>query len=110
MRPALRLASIAAFAIAFGTAAPARADRIDGDWCDGAGRRIEIQGSTILTPGGAKASGDYGRHSFSYDAPAGEAPAGRIDFRQLNDDVMHETTAVGADGKPRVWKRCRTIS
>ena len=48
----------------------ALADRIDGDWCDGEGRRIEIDGSTIRTPGGVTMKGDYGRHSFAYDAPA----------------------------------------
>ena len=91
-------------------ATAARADRIDGDWCDGEGRRIEIDGSTIRTPGGVTMKGDYGRHSFAYDAPAGETPAGRVEFTQSHDDLMHERSASSDPAKPRPWKRCRNIS
>ena len=56
--------------------APARADVIDGDWCNAAGRQMTIRGPEITTPGGKQARGDYTRHSFSYVVPAGEAGAG----------------------------------
>lgn len=106
-RRSMFLVLTAAGALAAGAA---RADRIDGDWCDGEGRRIEIAGSAIKTPGGATVRGDYGRHAFAYDAPAGETPAGRVEFTQSHDDLMHERSASADPAKPRPWKRCRNIS
>lgn len=99
---------VATLAICAATAV--RADRIDGDWCDGEGRRIEIEGSTIKTPGGVTLKGDYGRHSFAYDAPAGETPAGRVEFTQSHDDLMHERSASADPARLRPWKRCRNVS
>lgn len=106
MRARLRVIGCAAIGV-IGAAGAALADRIDGDWCDGEGRRIEIQGRSITTPSGAKLTGVYGHHSFVYDAPEGDTPAGHVEFSQSNDDLMHERSG----GKPpRPWKRCRNIS
>ncbi len=46
------------------------ADVIDGNWCQADGRHLEIDGSTITTPGGNTIQGDYGRHTFTYTVPA----------------------------------------
>jgi hypothetical protein len=43
----------------------AQADAIDGHWCAADGRVMTIEGASILTPGGAKMTGDYSRHAFS---------------------------------------------
>jgi len=49
---------------------PARADSIDGNWCNAAGtRQMQIAGTSIVTPGGRKIEGRYARHSFTYAAP-----------------------------------------
>lgn len=110
MRAAPGITRIVLALIASGAAGAALADRIDGDWCDGEGRRIEIEGSTIKTPGGVTMKGEYGRHSFRYEAPAGETPAGKVEFTQSHDDLMHERSASADPAKPRPWKRCRNIS
>ena len=68
--------------IGLGCAAPlgfvgaARADAIDGDWCRSGGKRMTIRGPAIVTPGGQKTNGNYSRHYFSYEIPAGEVGAG----------------------------------
>ena len=87
-------------------AVPALADAIDGDWCfmkDG--RRFTIRGPEIVTPGGKKMQGDYGRHSFSYVAPAPEPGAGETVFMSLLDEnTVH--LRVGANGATETWLRC----
>ena len=67
----LLLAGAAALA-----AGAAQADAIDGAWCSADGRRLSIQGSNIVTPGGTAMVGRYGRHDFSYDTPASEPQGG----------------------------------
>lgn len=87
---------------------PARADRVDGEWCDAKGLRIVIRGDAVTTPGGATARGQNRRHVFSYDAPAGEALAGHVRFQQENDDLMRSTSDDA--GGAREWRRCRPVS
>jgi hypothetical protein len=88
-------------------AAPAFADRIDGDWCDGA-RSFTINGPSIRTPGGNNIQGDYGRHDFRYTVPAGEGGAGAtVDMRLLNEENV--TVRYGNE-EPRVWRRCKVTS
>lgn len=85
----------------------ALADRIDGQWCN-QDRSLTIEGPRITTPGGNKLSGDYGRHDFSYTAPAGEAGAGaRVALRLINDDNVE--VRFGGDS-PQLWRRCRVTS
>jgi hypothetical protein len=91
------------------SAAPARADQIDGDWCSTAEiAHFTIAGASIVTPAGSETSGDYRRHSFSYVVPEGDPGAGaRIDMRQLNDEEI----LVSVDGaEPVLWRRCEVIS
>jgi hypothetical protein len=87
-------------------AGPALADRIDGDWCfmkDG--RRFSISGPEIITPGGKKMQGDYGRHTFSYLAPAPEPGAGKTVFMTLMDENTVQLR-VGVEGAMETWLRC----
>jgi hypothetical protein len=109
MRDALRKAALGGGILGLTLAAtPAFADRVDGEWCDPAGRHILIQGPTIVTPSGAKAQGVNRRHSFEYQAPAGDTPAGAVRFRQFNDDLMEAVSDDAA--KPVEWRRCKPIS
>ena len=87
-------------------AGPALADAIDGDWCHTSdGRRLTIRGPEIITPGGKKRQGDYGRHSFSYVVPAPEPGAGGTVFMSLlNEETV--SLRVGAAGADETWQRC----
>ena len=88
-------------------ATPARADRIDGEWCDGA-RHFVINGPSIVTPGGNRIEGSYGRHDFSYTIPASEPGAGgKVEMRLINDD--NANVVYGAE-PAKVWRRCKVTS
>jgi hypothetical protein len=91
-------------------AGPAWADAIDGTWCQADGRIMEIKGPAVTTPGGTETIGNYSRHSFSYEVPDGETPAGAIVRMVLvNEDIVH--LKVGEDaGEAEVWQRCDTTS
>ncbi len=101
------------FALAFMAtllaASPARADRIDGNWCNGA-RHMTIDGPAIVTPGGTKMTGEYDRHGFSYVIPQGEPDAGsRVDMVQYDDNTNQVTTTPGAttgQARTEIWNRC----
>jgi len=85
------------------------ADAIDGNWCFADGRRLSIEGSDLVTPGGKRMSGDYDRHAFQYVAPAGESSAGSKVFMVLIDeDTM--LLKIGAQplstGEGETWRRC----
>lgn len=83
----------------------ARADAIDGHWCSDGGLRLTIQGPNLLSPGGARMSGDYDRHGFSYTAPAGEPGAGgRVDLRLMGENAVR-VQATNGQIEP-VWRRC----
>ena len=87
----------------------ARADRIDGHWCAVDGRLLTIDGPSIVTPGGNRIPGDYGRHTFIYIIPAGEPGAGGdVQMRQLNDETIHILWPGAADVE--VWNRCDVTS
>lgn len=83
---------------------PAAADAIDGAWCHERGRRMVIAGPSILTPGGNRAEGEYGRHDFAYTVPAGEPGAGQ----RIRMVLMGETRVRVQEGEaaPVVWERC----
>ncbi|MBM3531897.1 MAG: hypothetical protein FJX60_02525 [Alphaproteobacteria bacterium] len=86
-------------------AAEARADAIDGQWCTIDGKRIDINGPRIRTPGGTQMLGDYDRHGFRYVVPAAEAGAGgTVVMRLINDNVM-QLTPPGSSAA-QVWNRC----
>lgn len=98
--------------LAFGVFAPAlaMADAIDGRWCSPDGMSLNIEGARLLTPGGARITGNYSRHAFTYVAPAGEAAAGSTVFMVLLSEQTMEVRAGNPVGKPVTWKRCQTIS
>ena len=86
-----------------------RADAIDGNWCHASGKRLNIEGPRIVTPGGTKMTGEYARHGFSYVVPPGEPGAGRHMVMVLEDeDTMHmgEGTDRIAPERAETWRRC----
>lgn len=90
------------------SATPALADRIDGNWCFADGRHMSIDGPSIVTPGGAKMTGEYSRHGFEYTVPAGEAEAGsQVGMIQFDEyTIQVTTTPPGGAGRTEIWKRC----
>lgn len=82
----------------------ARADSIDGAWCHERGRRMVISGPSIVTPGGNRTEGDYGRHDFAYTVPAGEAGAGTRIQMVLMGEYRVRVQEGGA--APEIWERC----
>jgi hypothetical protein len=85
---------------------PARADRIDGNWCHGI-KHLSINGPTIVTPGGTKITGKYDRHGFQYVVPEGEVGAGdTITMMQQHEELMQ----LSSSAKPEVvedWIPCQ---
>ena len=103
-------ASVAAAALAAGwvLAAPgARADAIDGMWCEGS-RSMRIDGPAIVTPGGMSMTGDYDRHGFRYVVPPGEDGAGKTAIMVLLSDRDLDVTV--GDGPTERWRRCKLTS
>ena len=101
-----------ALALLLLAAVPARADSIDGDWCHKDGRRVSIDGPTIITAGGKRMEGDNRRHNFYYTIPGGERDAGvKVAMNQLGEDNIvvfmgaDPDTTVKGPGQP--WHRCR---
>jgi len=88
------------------TATHARADVIDGDWCNVDGKRMKIRGPEIVTPGGTQTRGNYTRHSFVYVVPAGEAGAGETVSIILLSEYLAHARQGAADAPIQVWNRC----
>lgn len=87
-------------------AAPALADRIDGNWCYNE-RHMSIDGPTIITPGGTRMTGLYDRHGFRYTVPDGEPDAGaRVDMVQFDEYTIQVTTTGDGGGRTEIWNRC----
>jgi hypothetical protein len=89
----------------------ARADVIDGNWCNSDGRHFSIRGATIITTEGTKAEGNYSRHAFSYTIPSPDPSAGAQVFMLL----VNESTVrlrIGADptAPTQIWRRCDVTS
>ena len=90
---------------------PAMADSLDGNWCSEDGKRLNIEGPTIMTPGGTTMRGDYQRHTFSYTVPAREPGAGsHVFLQQWSEELMKMYTGADAatarQGDGEAWKRC----
>lgn len=99
MRKFLPIAGLVLFA------APAYADSIDGAWCQEKGKRVMINGPSIVTPGGTRMQGNYDRHGFTYVVPAGEAGAGTtIEMRLLGEHAMQSRS--GGSSAIEDWQRC----
>ena len=89
----------------------ARADVIDGHWCHPDGRRISIQGPSVVTPAGSHIQGDYSRHFFSYVVPPTDPDAGQtVSMLLVNEETVHlrigTAPAYSSDGPMEVWHRC----
>jgi hypothetical protein len=85
-------------------ASTAFADAIDGDWCNADGRRLSINGSDIVTPGGTVLKGDYDRHHFTYVVPANEPDAGATVAMVLLSEL--QMTLKPPKGDEQSWRRC----
>lgn len=96
------------FAAVWLAAAPdARADAIDGMWCEG-GRSMQIDGPAIVTPGGTSMTGDYDRHGFRYVVPPGERGAGKTVNMVLLGEYDLDVTV--GEGPTERWRRCKLTS
>ncbi len=86
---------------------PAFADSIVGDWCLAA-EHLSIKGPQITLPSGAVIQGEYRRHEFLYQAPAGDADEGSLIYLQLqgedNMSLYHLKDGKPVDGQS--WLRC----
>jgi hypothetical protein len=81
------------------------ADVIDGHWCFTDGKRISIQGPSIITPAGSHIQGDYSRHFFSYVVPPADPGAGQtVSMALINEDTVQ--LRIGATTPEEVWHRC----
>ena len=95
---------LAGAALLWLAATHARADAIDGDWCNADG--LKIRGPEIVTPGGTQTRGNYTRHSFVYVVPAGEAGAGETVSIILLSEYLAHARQGDADAPIKVWNRC----
>jgi hypothetical protein len=106
----MRLRSRLAAAIFLAGAGLAHADSIDGRWCAEDGRRMDINGPAIVTPGGTAMSGDYDRHGFAFVIPPGEKEAGTPVRMRLRGETTIHLWKGTAGGEPEIWKRCTPVS
>ena len=106
------IAGAAAAAGVLAAAGPAFADRIDGDWCSADGKHLSIAGPRIMIPSGAEIAGQYDRHHFRYDGPAGDPEAGQtIEMQVLSDEEMWLRRIIGGEKRPvETWRRCQVTS
>jgi hypothetical protein len=103
------LAIVAALLICWvGTA---RADVIDGNWCNHDGRHFSISGATIVTTEGTKTEGNYSRHAFSYTIPSPDQSAGAQVFMLLvNELTIRLRIGAGLTAPTQIWNRCDVTS
>jgi hypothetical protein len=86
-------------------ASPALADAIDGHWCTKDGdRRLQIEGPSIVTPGGRRLQGNYDRHHFSYVAPPADMGAGQTVNMILLGELAVQIQI--GEAAAEVWNRC----
>jgi hypothetical protein len=103
---------IPAIAVAlFILAAPARADSIDGDWCNAKNDHLTITGPQITLPTGKSLTGKYHRHEFAYQVPPGETDAGQTIYMQLFDeyDMTSYVIQNNQPASPTNWTRCPVV-
>jgi len=96
-------AAIGGAALAVLAAGGARADSIDGSWCAPDGRQMSINGSEIVTPSGARTSGNYGRHDFSYSAPGS---GDTVSMRLMNESTVQLRPSATCE-RTEIWRRCQ---
>ena len=102
-----RIAILAALLLAAVSPSPAKADRIDGNWCRGL-KFLSIDGPKIVTAGGTKMTGEYDRHGFQYVVPNGEPDAGAtITMAQMHDELMRLSSSARPGEEAEDWIRCK---
>ena len=100
-----RFAILAVLALVATFPSPARADRIDGNWCRKL-KHLSIDGANIVTPGGTRMIGDYDRHGFQYVVPDGEPDAGAtVTMAQVHEELM-QLSSTAKPGETEDWIRC----
>jgi hypothetical protein len=107
------LVTLAAAAAATVLAGSAFADVIDGMWCNKDGLSLTIDGPSIITPGGNRITGQYGRHSFLYTVPANEKGAGGpMNLILLNEETVNLWLGSGLPepAAVEVWRRCKPVA
>ena len=101
-----RLAILAVLLLAAIAPSPAKADRIDGNWCWGL-KHLSIDGPNIVTPGGTNMTGEYDRHGFQYVVPYGEPdPGATITMAQMHEELMRLSSSA-KPGAVEDWTRCK---
>jgi hypothetical protein len=100
-----------AVAALFCIAMPAHADSIDGDWCNAKNDHLTITGPQITLPNGKSLTGQYRRHEFAYQVPAGETDAGQTIYMQLFDeyDMTSYIMQNNQPASPVNWTRCNVV-
>jgi hypothetical protein len=89
----------------------ARADVIDGNWCNSDGRHFSIRGATIVTEEGTKTEGNYSRHAFSYTIRSPDPSAGAQVFMLLiNESTVHLRIGADPTSPTEIWRRCDVTS
>lgn len=90
----------------------ARADAIDGDWCNMDGRHLRIDGPQIELAPGQLVQGKYMRHAFSYFAPKGDFDEGKeILFILRSETEMRRVRSPNAMPLHEdTWQRCSATS
>lgn len=106
------LTACLAFVAILAASAPAIGDAIDGEWCSKEGKNLEIEGSKIRTPSGIETVGQYTRHSFAYEAPAGDPEHGLVIVMRVysDEDMGLSRIKDGEMGPSELWHRCNVTS
>ena len=92
----------------------AHADGLDGMWCSLDGRRITIDGLDVITPGGQRTTGVYGKYDFSYPVPENERNAGAVIWMTLVGENTARVSTVSKEQREPpphgLWQRCAYTS
>jgi hypothetical protein len=107
-----RAAAILSVIAALAAAPSASADAIDGQWCSAKGLNLTIAGPKIRLPSGKEIEGQYRRHEFAYQIPAGEENAGDLVYLQQlsEEEMLFRLIQGGKPSEPEQWKRCNVTS
>jgi hypothetical protein len=98
--------ALAAIALASLAASASSADQLDGRWCLSGGRRMSIDGPTVITATGARMQGEYHRGSLVYLLP-GQEPEFAVQVALTPLDEERLSLATNRPGaRPEIWHRC----
>ncbi len=92
----------------------AAAEAVDGSWCAPDGRRMVVEGTRLLTPGGQIAQGRYSERAFAVVIPEGEWLAGKTLWleRTSPDSLRVSVESENQQGPPPHdrWVLCPYVS